>query len=195
MLEHEVKALLREFGVAVPRGEFAPIPALAAEAADRIGYPVVVKAQVHGRGRYAHGGIADAHSAREVREVGAAIMTSPILGELPEGLLVEELVAFEAASSLTLAVDAEHVTAAWSPGEATCTARRVEQGRVLQAWVASFPLPAAQRKALAAVIGATAACAIAHGLAAVEVDPLVWTGAAYVAVNARATASGGVALG
>src|SRR4029453_8454459 len=48
--EYQAKALLREFGVPVPRGEVATTPAEAKTAAARLGGRVVVKAQVHAGG-------------------------------------------------------------------------------------------------------------------------------------------------
>jgi succinyl-CoA synthetase beta subunit len=55
--EYQAKGILREFGVAVPRGEVADTPAAAHRAAERLGGPVVVKAQVHAGGRGKGGGI------------------------------------------------------------------------------------------------------------------------------------------
>ena len=55
--EYQAKALLREFGVAVPRVEVADTPAAARAVAQRLGGRVVVKAQVHAGGRGKAGGI------------------------------------------------------------------------------------------------------------------------------------------
>ena len=55
--EFQAKALLREFGVPVPRGEVADTPAAARTVAERLGGRVVVKAQVHAGGRGKGGGI------------------------------------------------------------------------------------------------------------------------------------------
>ncbi len=55
--EYQAKALLREFGVAVPKGEVADTPAQARAIAERLGGKVVVKAQVHAGGRGKAGGI------------------------------------------------------------------------------------------------------------------------------------------
>ena len=54
--EYQAKALLREFGVAVPKGDVADTPAQAREIAQRLGGKVVVKAQVHAGGRGKGGG-------------------------------------------------------------------------------------------------------------------------------------------
>jgi len=50
--EHQAKAVLAEFGVAVPRGFPAFTPEEAAQAAEKLGGPVfVVKSQIHAGGR------------------------------------------------------------------------------------------------------------------------------------------------
>jgi succinyl-CoA synthetase beta subunit len=73
--EYQAKGLLREFGVAVPRGEVADSPAEARAAAERLGGRVVVKAQVHAGGRGKGGGIALADDP-----AGAAAVAARILG-------------------------------------------------------------------------------------------------------------------
>ncbi len=55
--EYQAKAILREFGVPVPRGEVAETPAEARAIAERLGGQVVVKAQVHAGGRGKAGGV------------------------------------------------------------------------------------------------------------------------------------------
>ena len=55
--EYQAKAILREFGVPVPRGEVAETPAEARAIAERLGGRVVVKAQVHAGGRGKAGGV------------------------------------------------------------------------------------------------------------------------------------------
>ena len=55
--EYQAKALLREFGVAVPSGDVADTPAQAKAIAQRLGVRTVVKAQIHAGGRGKGGGI------------------------------------------------------------------------------------------------------------------------------------------
>src|SRR5262245_48124077 len=55
--EYQAKAILREFGVPVPRGEVAATAGEAREIAERLGGRVVVKAQVHAGGRGKAGGV------------------------------------------------------------------------------------------------------------------------------------------
>jgi len=96
--EYQAKALLREFGVAVPKGEVADTPAQAREIAQRLGGKVVVKAQVHAGGRGKAGGIkvADGPAAAEQA-------ASQILGMMlktpqtpPEGIKVRKVLVEEA---------------------------------------------------------------------------------------------------
>jgi succinyl-CoA synthetase beta subunit len=98
--EHQAKALLREFGVAVPRGEVAETAAQARAAAERIGGRIVVKAQVHAGGRGKAGGIRVADDA-----AGAEAAARQILGMRlktpqtpPEGIEVHGVLVEEAAT-------------------------------------------------------------------------------------------------
>lgn len=124
--EYQAKALLREFGVAVPRGDVADTPGAAREIAQRLGGKVVVKAQVHAGGRGKGGGIklADTPAAAEQA-------ASQILGMMlktpqtpPEGIkvrkvLVEEASAIERELYLSITLDrarATHVAMASQAG-------------------------------------------------------------------------------
>ena len=70
--EHQAKAVLREFGVPVPRGYPAFSVEEAVKAANELGTPViVVKAQIHAGGRGKAGGVKVVRSADEVRRVEA----------------------------------------------------------------------------------------------------------------------------
>jgi succinyl-CoA synthetase beta subunit len=115
--EYQAKALLREFGVAVPRGDVADTPGAAREIAQRLGGKVVVKAQVHAGGRGKGGGIklADTPAAAEQA-------ASQILGMMlktpqtpPEGIkvrkvLVEEASAIERELYLSITLDRARAT-------------------------------------------------------------------------------------
>jgi acyl-CoA synthetase (NDP forming) len=88
--EHESKRFLSCFGIPVTREALAPDPATAAQAAGRLGFPVVVKAC---GSRLAHktevsGVSLDLRSADEVREAGRRLLAI----EGAEALLVQELV-------------------------------------------------------------------------------------------------------
>ena len=124
--EHQAKALLREFGVAVPRGEVATTPSEARAAASRIGGKVIVKAQVHAGGRGKAGGIklADGPAAAEQAAsqiLGMRLTTpqTPPEGILVRSVLVEEASAIERELYLSITLDrarATHVAMASQAG-------------------------------------------------------------------------------
>lgn len=72
--EYQAKALLRDAGLPVPDGRTAATVAEAVSAADALGCPVVVKAQVHAGGRGKAGGIQSAGNAMEAGKAAAAIL-------------------------------------------------------------------------------------------------------------------------
>ncbi len=72
--EYQAKALLSEYGVAVPAGGLATTPGEVEEVARRLGGPVVVKAQVHAGGRGKGGGIKPAASASEAKQRASEIL-------------------------------------------------------------------------------------------------------------------------
>jgi succinyl-CoA synthetase beta subunit len=66
--EYQAKALLAQYGVAVPKGGVAFTPAEAVAAADELGGPVwVVKAQIHAGGRGKGGGVKIVKSKDDVK--------------------------------------------------------------------------------------------------------------------------------
>ena len=98
--EYQAKALLREFGVAVPGGDVAETPAGARAVAERLGGRVVVKAQIHAGGRGKGGGIKLAEDP-----AGAERATSQIIGMMlttpqtpPEGIRVRKVLVEEASA-------------------------------------------------------------------------------------------------
>ncbi len=92
--EYQAKALLREYGVAVPDGHLATTPAEAEEVARGLGGDVVVvKAQVHAGGRGKGGGVKLARSPGEAKQVASAMlgMTLHTHQTGPEGKLVRKV--------------------------------------------------------------------------------------------------------
>ncbi|MBW2389313.1 MAG: ADP-forming succinate--CoA ligase subunit beta [Deltaproteobacteria bacterium] len=92
--EYQAKALLREFGVAVPEGILATTPAEAEAAARELGTKVVVvKAQVHAGGRGKGGGVKLAKSPSEAKQAASEIlgMTLHTPQTPPEGKLVRKV--------------------------------------------------------------------------------------------------------
>jgi succinyl-CoA synthetase beta subunit len=80
LLEYQGKQLLARHGVPVPDGMVAGTVDAAVEAADAIGYPCVVKAQVQIGGRGKLGGIKVANDRDEAREHAGAILGMDIRG-------------------------------------------------------------------------------------------------------------------
>ena len=85
LLEYQGKQLFAKHGVAVPSGEVAANVDDAVAAAERIGYPCAIKAQVLIGGRGKAGGIKIAKDAEEAREYAGAIIGMDITGPHGEG--------------------------------------------------------------------------------------------------------------
>ena len=111
--EYQAKAVLREFGVPVPRG----IPAFTAKeavlAAEQLGGPVwVVKAQIHAGGRGKAGGVKVVKSLHEVRSEAERLLGSTLVtvqtgpdGKVVNRLYIEEGSAIERELYLSAVVD------------------------------------------------------------------------------------------
>ena len=85
LLEYQGKQLFAKHGVAVPSGEVAANVEDAVAAAERIGYPCAIKAQVLIGGRGKAGGIKIAKDAEEARAYADAILGMDIIGPHGEG--------------------------------------------------------------------------------------------------------------
>src|SRR5665213_3401179 len=113
--EHQAKAVLKEFGVPVPRGYPAFSVDEAVAAAEKLGGPVwVVKAQIHAGGRGKGGGVKIAKSLDEVRSMADAMLGMTLVTHQtgPKGKLVRRLYIEEGANIarelyLSLLVDRE----------------------------------------------------------------------------------------
>jgi succinyl-CoA synthetase beta subunit len=85
LLEYQGKQLFAKHGVAVPSGEVVATVEDAVAAAERIGYPCAIKAQVLIGGRGKAGGIKIAQDAEEARSYADAILGMDIVGPHGEG--------------------------------------------------------------------------------------------------------------
>jgi len=85
LLEYQGKQLFAKHGIAVPSGEVAAGVDDAVAAAERIGYPCAIKAQVLIGGRGKAGGIKIAKDAEEARDYADAILGMDIVGPHGEG--------------------------------------------------------------------------------------------------------------
>jgi succinyl-CoA synthetase beta subunit len=89
LFEYQGKQFFARYGIPVSPGEDVTTVDDAVAAADRIGYPVVVKAQVQVGGRGKAGGIKLAANADEVREHAGNILGLDIKGHVVELLWIE----------------------------------------------------------------------------------------------------------
>src|ERR671915_363868 len=90
LLEYQGKQLFSKHGVPVPDGRPATTVSEAVEAAEELGYPVVVKAQVQIGGRGKAGGIKLASDRAEAEQHATAILGMDIRGFTVHELYVEK---------------------------------------------------------------------------------------------------------
>ena len=113
--EHQAKAVLKAFGVPVPRGTAAFTVDEAVKAAEELGGPVwVVKAQIHAGGRGKGGGVKVVKSVEAVREEATRMLGMTLVthqtgpaGRLVRRLYIEEGAAIARELYLSLLVDRE----------------------------------------------------------------------------------------
>jgi succinyl-CoA synthetase beta subunit len=104
LYEYQGKQLFARYGIPVSPGEAVENVDAAVAAADRIGYPVVVKAQVQVGGRGKAGGIKLAANTDEAREHADAILGMDIKGHVVKVVWIEKAsdIAEEYYASFTL---------------------------------------------------------------------------------------------
>ncbi len=91
--EYQAKAVLRQYGVAVPEGEVAFSVDEAVQIANRFGGKAVVKAQIHAGGRGKAGGVKLARSLDDVKNHASELLGKVLVTHQtgPEGKLVKRL--------------------------------------------------------------------------------------------------------
>jgi len=199
--EHQAKAVLKDFGVAVPRGDVVETPRQARVAATAIKGPVVVKAQVHAGGRGKAGGIKVAQTPEEAETAAAKILGMRLQTPQtpPEGIevrkvLVEEASPIERELYLSVTLDrarSTHVVIASQAGgmEIEEVAARSPE-KILREWAHpalglqpfqtrelayGLGLGGEQFKAGVALIQGLFACYCAKDCSLAEINPLVVT--------------------
>ncbi len=105
LYEYEGKQLFQKYGIPVPPGIVASTVEEAVEAAEKLGTPVVLKAQVLVGGRGKAGGIVKADTLEEVREKASRLLGSEIRGVPVHKLLVEKAVTIEKELYLSITMD------------------------------------------------------------------------------------------
>jgi len=110
--EYQAKALLKRYGVAVPRGDVADTPEAVRAVAESLGGRVVVKAQIHAGGRGKAGGIKVATSPEEASEIARQMLGMKLVtaqtgptGRDVRRLLVEEALAVTREFYLGITID------------------------------------------------------------------------------------------
>ncbi|MBW3573836.1 MAG: ADP-forming succinate--CoA ligase subunit beta [Actinobacteria bacterium] len=207
LLEYQGKELLASFGVPVPEGAVAATSAEAVAAAQSVGYPVVVKAQVRVGGRGKAGGIRPANDAAEVAAAAGAILGMDIGGHTVAQLWVERAsdIAAEHYVSLTLdrsarmhlgllsvqgGVDIEAVAAADPAAVARLHIDPVDglTAEPCRRWVAEAGLGDDIADAAVELLGRLWSAYAEGDAELVEVNPLVVTSdGALVALDAKVT--------
>jgi succinyl-CoA synthetase beta subunit len=91
--EHQAKEWLRRYGVAVPDGQACFTVEEAVAAAERLGFPCVVKAQIHAGGRGKAGGVKLVKDAAEARAAAQALLGATLVTHQtgPQGRVVRRL--------------------------------------------------------------------------------------------------------
>ncbi len=91
--EHQAKELLRRYGVTTLEGEACFTVDAAVAAAERLGFPCAVKAQIHAGGRGKAGGVKIVKSAAEARAAAAEILGKTLVTHQtgPQGRVVRRL--------------------------------------------------------------------------------------------------------
>src|SRR6266516_60868 len=110
--EHQAKDLLRRYGVAVPDGQACFTVDEAVAAAERLGFPCVVKAQIHAGGRGKAGGVKLVKDPAAARAAAAELLGKTLVthqtgpqGRVVRRLLVEQGCAIAREMYLGMVVD------------------------------------------------------------------------------------------
>ena len=91
--EFQAKQLFREYAIPVPDGFMAEDPVQAHGFADKLGYPCVIKAQVHAGGRGKAGGVKLAKNSDEAKKYIQSILGMKLVSKQtgPEGKIVNKI--------------------------------------------------------------------------------------------------------
>jgi succinyl-CoA synthetase beta subunit len=215
LLEYQGKQLFAKHGVAVPSGEVASTVEEAVAAAERIGYPCAIKAQVLIGGRGKAGGIKIAQNAEEARAHADAILGMDIRGPRGEGPFRVDQVWVEGGSdiaseyyasvildrgekkllAMVSAKGGMDIEAVAEEDPEALVKRHIDPTRPFDA-AAARPIAAAGtdedvRGEVAEVLAKLAAIAAEEDATLIEVNPLIVTaGREVVALDAKVTIDG-----
>lgn len=107
LLEHEGKAVLREFGIPIPNGVVVTSAAEANSATAGMQAPLMVKAQVLTGGRGKAGGIKQACSRDAIADIAGEILSKVIKGHPVGAVLIEEGVSIAHERYMAAMIDGE----------------------------------------------------------------------------------------
>ena len=105
LYEHEGRSLFRKYGIAVPDFETAVDTESALRAAEQIGFPAFIKAQVLVGSRGRAGGVVLVKGRDEARKAASRMLSSEIHGEKVSKIMVSRYVEVEQELFLSLALD------------------------------------------------------------------------------------------
>jgi succinyl-CoA synthetase beta subunit len=103
--EYQAKQIFAKYSIPLPQGEVASTPEEAKKIAEKIGKPVMVKAQVHVGGRGKAGGIKKAENPDQTLEVASQILGMDIKGLVVKKVLVTECKDIASESYIGVIVD------------------------------------------------------------------------------------------
>lgn len=91
--EYQAKQLFQKYAVPVPEGSVCETVDDVVQLADKLGFPVAVKAQIHAGGRGKGGGVKVAHTSEEAEQAAGAILGMQLVTKQtgPEGRLVKKV--------------------------------------------------------------------------------------------------------
>ncbi len=207
LFEHQGKELFARYGLPVPVGEAAFSADEAVAAAQRLGLPVVVKAQVHTGGRGKAGGVKLAADIDEVRRHAEGILGLDISGHTVRRLWIEQAsdIAEEYYASFTLDRSArQHLGMLSAEGgvEIEAVAARAPEAiarihidpvdglsaEQCRHWVRAARIPGAAADSVADVLAALYRVYVDADADLVEVNPLIVTsGGEVVLLDSKVT--------
>ncbi len=105
--EYVAKEILRKEGLKVPEGIFlnGSYGKEEIERIKKLGFPQVLKSQVLVGGRMKAGGVRISYSLEESLNVLDELLTKPIKGEFPAGVLIEEFIEHDAEWYFSISID------------------------------------------------------------------------------------------
>jgi succinyl-CoA synthetase beta subunit len=102
LLEYQGKELFNQYGIRIPKAYLAHNIDEGKEAAAKLGYPIVLKSQLTVGGRGKAGAIVKCKTELEMIPKFKELVHKKIKGELPHGILVEEIVVLKKELYLSL---------------------------------------------------------------------------------------------